>query len=206
MCTRHTLLPIIMMEQRDIHVNRNFLTGILLVSLCACAAAPGPAVHDKLDAKTGSTVSVMPEPLELLTSGYIGAHSGAFAYLGPLEIDQMGARTLYLWVLVPHDVSSSVAPVIHCDDARVTLPLQTASLRDMGLAEPPYDPADPWGAQWYFALDDATLACFAHAHRITIDIPNARGEVVTYTAESAKNVTGFPIIATFAARRGTKGL
>jgi len=163
-------------------------------------------VHDRLDAKTGSTVSVLPEPLELLTSGYIGTHTGAFAYLGPFEIDQMGARTLYLWVLLPHDISSSVAPVIHCDDAAVTLPLQAGGLAAMGLAESPYAPPDPWGAQWYFALDDTTLVCFARAHQITLDIPNARGEPVRFTAESAKNVAGFPVIQTFAARRGTPGL
>jgi hypothetical protein len=187
-------------------VNRNHLANILLLLLCACAAAPGPAVHDRLDAKTGSTVSVLPEPLELLTSGYIGTHTGAFAYLGPFEIDQMGARTLYLWVLLPHDISSSVAPVIHCDDAAVTLPLQAGGLAAMGLAESPYAPPDPWGAQWYFALDDTTLVCFARAHQITLDIPNARGEPVRFTAESAKNVAGFPVIQTFAARRGTPGL
>lgn len=187
-------------------MNRNFLASIPFVLLCACAAAPGPAVHDKLDAKTGSTVSVIPEPLELLTSGYIGTHTGAFAYLGPFEIDQMGARTLFLWVLVPHDVSSSVAPVIHCDDAPIELPLQSGSLGAIGLAEPPYDPPDPWGTQWYFALDDPALVCFARAHRITVDIPNARGELLRFTAESAKNVSGFPLLERFAVRRGTKGL
>jgi hypothetical protein len=192
---------------RDTHVNRNFLASILLVILCACTAGPGAGVQDKLDAKTGSTVSVMPEPLELLlNSGFVGARSGVFAFLAPFEIDQMGARTLFLWILVPHDVSSSVAPAIHCDDTQVTLPLQSGGLRAMALAEPPYEPADPWGTQWYFALDDATLVCFAHAHRISIDIPNARGDLVTFTAERPKNATDFPAIETFAGRRGTKGL
>jgi hypothetical protein len=196
-----------MNAQEDTHVNRNHLANILLLLLLsACAAAPGPKVQDKLDAKTGSTVSVIPAPVELLTSGYIGTHTGAFAYLGPFEIDQMGARTLYLWVLLPHDVSASVVPVIHCDDTAVTLPLQSGGLASMGLAEPPYEAADPWGAQWYFSLDDATLACLARAHTITFDIPNARADIVRFTAESAKNTSGFPVLETFAERRGTKGL
>ena len=195
-----------MTAHRDTRVKRNHLANILLLLLCACASAPGPAVHDKLDAKTGATVSVIPEPMELLTSGYIGVHTGAFAYLGPFEIDQMGARSLYLWVLLPNDVSASVVPVIQCDDTPVTLPVQPGGLASMSLAEPPYAPPDPWGAQLYFALDDATLVCLAHAHRITFDIPNARGETVRFTAESAKNVAGFPVLETFAERRGTKGL
>jgi hypothetical protein len=206
MCIRHSVLPIIMTAHRDTRVNRNHLLGIFSLLLGACAAAPGPAVHDKLDAKTGSTVSVIPEPLELLTSGYIGTHTGAFAYLGPFEIDQMGARALFLWVLVPNDVSASVVPVIRCDDTPVELPIKSRSLGDMGLAEPPYEAADPWGAQWYFALDDKTLVCFAHAHRIIVDIPNARGDLVRFTAESAKNASGFPVLESFAVRRGTKGL
>jgi hypothetical protein len=203
MCIRHKVLPIIMTAHSDTRVARNLLASILLPLLCACAAAPGPAVHDKLDAKTGSTVSVMPEPLELLTYRYIGTLTGAFAYLGPFEIDQMGARTLFLWVLVPHEVSSAVAPIIQCDDAPVALAPHSGSLGDIGLAEPPYAPPDPWGTPWVFALDDATLVCFARAHRISIDIPNARGDLVRFTAESAKNGSGFPVLQSFAARRGT---
>ena len=206
MCIHHRVVPIIITPHRDTRVNRNHFANLLFLLLGACAAAPGPTVHDKLDPKTGSTISVIPEPLELLTSGYIGTHTGAFAYLGPFEIDQMGTRTLYLWVLLPHDVSASVLPIIHCDETPVTLPQKTDGLAGMGLAEPPYVAPDPWGAQWYFALDDATLACLARAHQITFDIPNARGDMVRFMAESAKNSAGFPTLETFATRRGTKGL
>ena len=180
-------------------------TAALLV-LCACTAGPGQPVRDKLDAKTGSTVSVMREPLELLTSGYIGTRGGAFAFLGPFEIDQMGTRTLFLWVLVPHDVSSSVVPVIHCNDGAVTLPVKSAGVADMGLAEPPYDLPDPWGTQWYFSLDDQTLLCFAHARTITLDIPSLRGDLETFVAEHPKNAAGFPMLVNFAERRHTPGL
>ena len=184
---------------------RHLLVTALLV-LCACTAGPAPPVRDKLDAKTGATVSVMPEPLELLTSGYIGTHGGAFAFLGPFEIDQMGTRTLFLWVLVPHDVSSTAVPVIHCNDGAVTLPVKSAGLADMGLAQTPYDLPDPWGTPWYFSLDDQTLVCFAHARTITIDIPSARGDLETFVAERPKNAEGFPMLENFAQRRHTSGL
>ena len=181
------------------------LTSALLV-LAACTAGPGPPVRDKLDTKTGSTVSVMPEPLELVTNGYIGTRGGAFAFLAPFEIDQMGTRTLYLWVLLPHDVSSSAVPVIHCNDGIVTLPVKSAGLADLSLAQPPYDLPDPWGTQWYFSLDDQTLVCFAHARTIALDIPNLRNDVETFVAEKPKNAAGFPLLAHFAERRHTPGL
>lgn len=196
-----------MADHRDTCVNQKLLAGVLLFLLAGCAAAPGPQVHDKLDAKTGATVSVLPDPMELLTSsGYVGAHTGVFAYLGPFEVDQMGARTLFLWVLVPHDVSSSVAPVIQCDGNPVSLPPQSGSLSHMGLAQAPYEPPDPWGTQWYFSLNDQTLVCLTRAYRISVSVPNARGDLVSFSIEGAKNMPGFPVLETFAARRGTSGL
>jgi hypothetical protein len=186
-------------------MHKVLLSSAVLV-LSACATAPPAPVQDKLDSKTGSTVSVLPDAVNLLTSGYIGARAGAFAYLGPFEVDVMGRRTLFLWVLVPKDVSASVAPVIQCDGNGVDLPLQKGSLTDMGLAEPPYEALDPWGTQWYFALSDSALVCFAHAHAIALDVPDAKGALLHFQVESAKNTTGFPAIQAYAERRGTKGL
>jgi hypothetical protein len=187
-------------------VPKHLLSSVLLLLLAACATSARAPVQDKLDAKTGSTVSVLPDVVTLLTSGYLGARTGAFAYLGPFEVDEMGKRTLYLWVLVPKDVSASVAPVIQCDANIVDLPLQKGSLADMGLAESPYEPLDPWGTQWYFSLTDAALVCFAHAHAIALQIPDPKGALLHFEVQSAKNTTGFPAIQAYAARRGTKGL
>jgi hypothetical protein len=187
-------------------VPKNCLTSVLLLLLAACASTPPAPVEDKLDSKTGSTVSVLPEAVTLLTSGYVGARTGAFAYLGPFEVDEMGKRTLYLWVLVPKDVSATVMPLVLCDGNAVELPLQKGSLTDMGLAESPYEPADPWGTQWYFSLSDTALACLAHAKVIAVDIPDVKGEPLHFQVESPKNTVGFPLVQAYAERRGTKGL
>jgi hypothetical protein len=118
----------------------------------------------------------------------------------------MGQRTLYLWVLVPKDMSATVVPVIQCDGNPVDLPLQKGSLADMGLAEPPYEPLDPWGTQWYFSLTDSALVCLARAKVIALEIPDAKGAPLHFQVESAKNTTGFPVMQAYAERRGTKGL
>jgi hypothetical protein len=183
-----------------------FLPSLLLLLLAACATTESGPVQDKLDAKTGATVSVLPDPVTLLTSGYLGARSGAFAYLGPFEVDEMGKRTLYLWVLVPKDVSATVVPVVQCNGTAVDLPLQKGTLADMGLAEPPYEPLDPWGTQWYFSLTDSALVCLAHAQVIAVDIPDAKGELLHFQVESPKNKVGFALMQAYAERRGTKGL
>lgn len=206
MCIRHSVLPIISAVHRETRVPKNHLASLLVLLGTACATVPSAPVQDKLDSKTGSTVSVLPDPLTLLTSGYVGARAGAFAYLGPFEVDEMGKRTLYLWVLLPETVSASVAPVIQCDGNVVDLAQQHGSLAAMGLAEPPYEPADPWGTQWYFALSDAALVCLAHAHLIALEIPNAKGEILHFDVESEKGMAGFPALQAYAERRSTSGL
>jgi hypothetical protein len=206
MCIRHSVLPIIRAVHREIRVPKHLLPSVLLLVLAACATSSRAPVEDKLDAKTGSTVSVLPDVVTLLTSGYLGARTGAFAYLGPFEVDEMGKRTLYLWVLVPKDVSASVAPVIQCDGNGVDLPLQKGSLADLGLAESPYEPFDPWGRQWYFSLTDAALVCFAHARAIALQVRDPKGALLQFEVQSAKNTTGFPAIQAYAERRGTQGL
>jgi hypothetical protein len=183
-------------------VNYNRLLGVLLVVLCGCISVPNPPVRAKLDAKSGSTVSLLPGPLGLLTSAYRGAGAAAFAYLGPFEIDRMGVRTLFLWVLAPNDVPVSSPPVIQCDGKVFNLPVQTGSLSKMGLTESPYEPPYPWGTQWYFALTDAALACLAQAHLIALEIPEPGGEPARFRIESAKKTLGFPVLQAFVAHRG----
>jgi hypothetical protein len=182
--------------------SKRLLSALLVVVLTGCISAPSPPVRDRLDAKTGSTVSMPWDPVELLSPASGGIRTVAFAYLGPFEIDRMGVRTLFLWVLVPNDVSHSSPPLIQCDGQVVDLPVLTSSLSEMGLSQSPYEPPYPWSRQWYFALTDAALACFAGAHVIALEIPHSGAEPTRFTVESAKEAVGFPVLQAFVAHRG----
>ena len=132
----------------------------------------------------------------------LSARAVAFAYLGPFEIDQMGVRTLYLWVLVPNDVSASSPPVVQCDGKAVDLAARAGGVSEIGMSEPPYKPPYPWSTQWYFALTDAALGCFAQAHLIAVQIPGASGNAAYFQVESATKTAGFPALQAFVAHRG----
>jgi len=175
----------------------------LVVLLAGCVSAPSAPVRDKLDADTGSTVTVLKDPLELVNAPeHRGGRGIEFAYLAPFETDQMGAHTLLLWVLVPNDVSTSSPPVIHCDDKPVELSVRAGGLGELDLAEPPYEAPYPWSTSWYFALTDPALACFAQAHVVTLEIPDAAGEPAQFRIETAAKATGFPSLQAFVAHRG----
>ena len=182
-------------------MNPNRLLIALIVVLPGCTSVPSPAVHDKLDAATGWTVSAPPDSIKLVTVAYRGANAAAFAYLGPFEIDQSGVRTLFLWVLTPNDGPAAFPPVVLCDGKAADLHLQAGGLGEVDLTEPPYKPPYPWGMQWYFALTNAALTCFAQAHLIELKLPGTGPEPERFTVESGKGAIGFPVLQAFVAHR-----
>jgi hypothetical protein len=165
--------------------------------LSACASAPTPLRH-KLDAKTGSTVNLAAEPVELI-SAVSGSRTAAFAYLGPFDINRMGAHSLFLWVLVPEDAASS-PPALRCGDEPIDLPLLSNGLGALGLSQPPYDPPYPWSRQWYYTLTESALTCLAGAQVIVLEVPATDG-ATRFTAEAGKGSSGFPVLRNFAAHR-----
>jgi hypothetical protein len=188
--------------------------SVLLV-LGGCATAPTPAVHDRLDAVTGETISVLASPLELLTPPeHRGNRPAEFAYLAPFELDRMGARSLYLWILVPDHLPAALPPVIRCDGSAVDLGAPKRDPGGIGLSDAPYAPPYPWSRQWYFDLSDAALACLGQAQVITLETPPAAAQSTTaaqstaaaestvFRVESRKGTTGFPALQGFMAYRG----
>ena len=70
----------------------------VVVLLSSCASST-PLAVEKLDPLTGVTVLSATRPLVFYrdNSGY-AAHARDYVYLGPIEINRMGARSYYLWL------------------------------------------------------------------------------------------------------------
>ena len=199
MCIRGNGEPIIA-ATRDHHVKPNCTAVLLLLALTGCLAPAGAPVRDKLDASSGLTMSALQSPLEFLSPATNGARASVFAYAGPFDLDRMGTRSLYLWVLLPDDVSAASKPVVRCDGQALDLPAQADGLNGTGLTQPPYKPPFPWGTQWYLTLSDAALDCLAKAHDIALEIPGTRAEPIQFVVQSPKGAVGFPVLQAFASQ------
>jgi hypothetical protein len=150
--------------------------ALLSFSLVACAPLPVEPVAEVLDTGTGTTVTHIPKPLELLTEGTRGPSRDPYAYLAPFETNRMGERTRYLWIAAPQDSGPLQRPEVLCDDASLELAPLSEKLADFGISRAPYSMPTPWSAQWYFRLTDEALNCLAAAKRIVIVSRRATGE------------------------------
>jgi hypothetical protein len=169
--------------------------GAVLGLVSGCASAPKPA--ETLDERTGMTVGSLEKPIELVQSAReIGAPAIAgapatqierrvsFAYLGPIEWDNMGAISYGLWIhLAPgndwhfDDIKAPGAVALLLDDGSVSLSLMAAP----GLAHGPYQPVASWGQTGYFDLDLALLERMAASAKLELNF-RAGDAVVRFSA------------------------
>ena len=159
---------------------------MLLAGIAGCAVAPTDAQSERLDANTGTTLTLMPKPVELIVEKSRGTKTDPFAYVAPFETNRMGSHELYLWVSAPQVAGALELPTVFCGDAPITLEKYDGTAKDMGLSSPPYKMPAPWSAQWYFRLSGEVLDCFAATTRIRVITQAAGGaEPDSYMAEGA---------------------
>ena len=163
------------------------LAGVAI--LTACAVEPTEDEKQRLDTNTGTTVTVMPKPVEFIVDRTRGPKTDPFAYLAPFETNRMGAHELYLWVSAPQVAGPLDKPQLFCGDQQVQLEPTNKSLKAMGLSDPPYKLPAPWSAQWYFKLPSEVLDCLASAKRLRIITQSGQSEPDEFTAE-AQALTG----------------
>jgi hypothetical protein len=168
-----------------------------LALLAGCASEGSIKPSESLDERTGMTIGSLEKPLELVQNGQsplMPEPHVSFAYLGPVEWDNMGAITYGLWVhLVPANdwqFNDIKAP------GTVSLELD-GGVQPLKLAEPPargpYRPVASWGQSAYFELDLATLKRMAASRAIELHFTAAGGTPVRFAAapDAGETLTRF---------------
>jgi hypothetical protein len=160
--------------------------GFALLPGCGSEGSIKPA--ESLDERTGVTVGSLEKPLALAQNAQPltvtpNPHV-SFAYLGPIEWDNMGAITYELWVhLVPandwqfDDIKAPGTVVLALDDGALQLKLA----QPPAAARGPYRPVASWGQTAYFDLDLATLKRMAASRNIEL-VFKAAGTAVHFAA------------------------
>ncbi|MDB6047056.1 MAG: hypothetical protein JWM63_5607 [Gammaproteobacteria bacterium] len=174
---------------------RGGLTAFVMV-LTACASTPSQPVVDRLDPDTGSTLTVMDSPVELLAEATRGAAGDPFAYIAPFETDQMGKRALFLWMTAPAPEGATLDTQLLCDGQPLVLQPVEGGLRHLGIAHAPYSAPAPWSEQWYFQLTQDALKCLAGAQTIALETHVAGGGESQRFTVGSKNLAALKAFST----------
>jgi hypothetical protein len=153
-----------------------------LVAGCTGQSSIKPA--EVLDERTGMTVGALHQPLELVQSGERSGAAGgrrmSFAYVGPVEWDNMGNLTYGLWVhLAPgadwrfDDIRTPGAVTLLLDDGTTVLSVIEAPK----LGHAPYQPVASWGQTAYFGVSVPLLKQMAASRALELEVRAATGSV-----------------------------
>jgi hypothetical protein len=164
-----------------------FALGVLLALAAGCVSNPSIKPAEALDERTGMTVGSLEKPIEMVqgaASYPSGDRRPSFAYLGPIEWDNMGTISYGLWIhLAPgndwrfDDMKQPGGVILSLDDVPVALSLMDPPK----LAHGPYQPAASWGQTAYFNLDLDLIKRMASTERIGLDF-KAGDTVVRFSA------------------------
>ena len=167
-----------------IRLRTTLAVGTVFLALAGCATTPVEEDGERLDPNTGTTLTLMPRPVELVIEKTRGAKTDPFAYVAPFETNRMGSHELYLWVSAPQAAGALSVPEVYCGGNLVPLDKFEGTPKEMGLSSPPYKTPAPWSAQWYFKVSGEVLDCLATAPRIRISTQAADApEPDSYIAE-----------------------
>lgn len=164
-----------------------FALAVSLLTACGGESSIRPS--EVLDERTGMTVGTLDKPIELLQGTAAATASdrrASFAYLGPVEWDNMGNISYGLWIHVApgndwrfEDIHAAGAVSLSLDDAATTLTV----IKPPALAHAPYQPVASWGETAYFGVDLELLKRMAASGKIGLEV-KAGGSVVHFAAGS----------------------
>lgn len=158
-----------------------------LLGLCACAGGGVKSV-EVLDERTGASVAALHAPLEFVQSGsLLVGHRSSFAYLGPLELNEMGKYRYLVWLHVAPGTGKAVADLR--SDAVVTLVLADGAQVLQSAAAPlisrePYSPVVAWGQTAYFSVTAAQLRHLAASAAPILQLRGVDGTPIQFRPSS----------------------
>lgn len=168
-------------------VTRDLLL-VLTLMLAACSSS-APLVTQALDAGNGATVLRSTAPLIFYhdNSAY-AAHARDFVYVGPVEVNNMGGRSHYLWLGIwstmrdderlATDRGGFESVVLFVDGEPFPLELAGWTLEAIGITEPVYVKPVASAADAYYHVTLDQIRRLATASRIDLRVGTARP--VTY--------------------------
>jgi hypothetical protein len=177
----------------------------VLLGAAACSSTAALKPVQRLDERTGVTVASLPAPMEFVQGGMgpPGRHP-SFAYLGPIEWDNMGQLSYGLWLHVAPgndrqilSLTDSAELQVALDDGPMTLSRVAAPL----LAHPPYEPVASWGQTAYFAVNPEQLERLARSAKCILQLRGADGATVDFQPQVATH----KLLTAFLRARGLTG-
>jgi hypothetical protein len=175
------------------------IAAALAVLIAGCATLPDNEVQETLDETTGTSLTRLARPVELLTVEPRGPNADPFAYLAPFETNRMGRRRAYLWLAVPDERDDAAEPALSVAGRTITLgALQ--SQRDAGLRAWPYEPPAAWSRTFVYELDAVGLRALAAPGEWRLSLARPRGDEAF--AGTPRPPT---VVADFIARLGSAG-
>ena len=160
----------------------NFRINLAVLIVMALPAAgcvsTSVLVEEKLDMGTGVTVTHATAPIVLYrdNSAY-AAHARDYVYLGPVEINQMGSYSYYLWLGIWSTVSDAERSYERDGFESITLfvdgePLQLElvgwTLESIGVSEPVYVKPVASAADAYYRVTIDQIRLIANAREIEL--------------------------------------
>ena len=168
----------------------NSVVGSVVVAglLTACGSS-GPLVEQKLDSVTGVTVTRSTAPIVLYRDNSAhAAHARDYVYMGPVEINRMGANSYYLWLgiwsTMQHENRSAQRDgfdtvIIYADGEPLPLELAGWTLDAIGVSEPVYVKPVASAADAYYRVTVDQIRLIAESSDIQLRVGTARPKSYT---------------------------
>jgi hypothetical protein len=185
------------------------IPAVLLVGWAAgCAGRASIKPIEMLDERTGVTVGVLKEPIELAPSAQSAAlvshKQASFAYLGPIEWNRSGTLSYGLWVHIvpgsdpqPGDIHAPETLALILDDGPLVLSLTETPK----LGRAPYRQLASWGQTAYFVLTVDGLRRMAASRKLELSVRAIDASIMLFSPTQDSR----PVLTQFMQVRGITG-